>query len=397
MNDARRTIVENYLSAKYDIPLDNSDTKQVFDLSYADWSVSPATDFSKDAAGVGQIVIGVDTVAHLDAQGGDILRINSAQFSGSESFMVWGHNGKDLLNTWPYSFWNADLPEGIQERSGRVWKIFESPSGSVTSADIRINYSASSNAPEFKLNSNLLKLLTHPGTDTDPQDFSNATVINAEAMLNGYIVYFKNVPITNGMYIALANTSPMTMFPLPIELLDFNAKFEVDHVNISWSTASEINNEYFSVERAGPDLKWKEILQTPGAGNSNTTLFYNQKDREPLTGISYYRLKQVDFDGQFKYSDVVSVINSRIDSGDEVFIYPNPVHDGNIVLRIPYSVSNTKTVVDIYDLSGKSIIRQILPEGNMLSEINVGKLKPGAYLVRIHSSLLDETRKLIVN
>ncbi len=397
MNVARRVIVENYLSAKYNIPLDNSDTPQVFDLSYADWSTSPDTDFSLDVCGVGQEVISGETYEHLDAQGADIMRVNNAQFSGTKAYMIWGHNNNVLVNTWPYSYWNADLPTGIEERSGKVWKIFENPNGSVSYADILINFSASTNATAFKADENLLKLLIHPGSDIDPQDFSGAVVIDAEAMLNGNVAYFKNVPITNGMYISLGNTSPMSMFPLPIELLYFNAKFEVDHVNLSWSTASELNNDYFQIERSGPDLNWKEILTTQGAGNSNTTQYYNEKDRDPLLGVSYYRLKQVDFDGNYKYSNVVSVINDNFDSGDEVFIYPNPVHGGSIILRIPYAMSDIKTTVTIYDLSGKRILEYVLQKGGKLSEINIAKLEPGAYLVQIHSTLLEETKKLIVN
>ncbi len=393
MNTARIRIVHNYLSARFNIPLIPSE--QIFDLTYADQTnTSPGyVTYNSDVAGIGIIAPGN---LHGVAEGPAQMKVSGTSLSGTNKFIMWGHNNKSLTDTWPYSYWNASLPAGVQERSGRVWRFSEN-FASASSLEIEMNFSKSGNAPYLTNHRELLRLLVNSNAD----DWSTATVYSPSATQpnpgEGARVVFDNVIIHDGDYVALGNTSPINIAPLPIELLNFNARFEVDHVNISWATASEINNEYFEIERAGSDLKWKKIAQISGAGNSNTTLYYKEKDRNPLKGIAYYRLKQIDFDGNYKYSDVVSVVNNQIEDEDEVFIYPNPINGGNLILRIPYSVSSSKTTVSIFDLSGKKVITFVLPEGEMLAQINIDRLDAGAYLVHIQSDLLEETKKLIVN
>ncbi|OFY20727.1 MAG: hypothetical protein A2W98_01280 [Bacteroidetes bacterium GWF2_33_38] len=111
---------------------------------------------------------------------------------------------------------------------------------------------------------------------------------------------------------------------LPIELIAFNVKEFEKFVNVSWITATEINNDYFTIERTSDFENIQEIAEVDGAGNSNVFLEYRYIDEEPLTGISYYRLKQTDFDGKSTYSDWVSVLLG-IDGRMEFKVYPNPV------------------------------------------------------------------------
>ncbi|MCZ4410762.1 hypothetical protein O3Q51_18240, partial [Cryomorphaceae bacterium 1068] len=257
MSPARRTILENYLSAKYNIPLAGTDTEQIFDLSFA----SGPNLFNQEVAGVGRTSI---DDYHGDSQGTAILRVQNPTFSSASSFgyLVWGHNGEELTNTWPFSYWNADLPDFIEERSGQVWKIFESPGDPISTTDILINFSASDNAQNFSNDASLLKLLVHD--NSIPQDFSNASVYGVSEIRNGFVAFFNDIPVTNGMYIALANTSPFSMSPLPLELLYFDAELKGTYVDLDWETATEINNDYFVVERASEDLDWRPILTVTG-------------------------------------------------------------------------------------------------------------------------------------
>ncbi|MCZ4410718.1 hypothetical protein O3Q51_18020, partial [Cryomorphaceae bacterium 1068] len=260
MSESRRIIIENYLSAKYDIPLTGSATPQIWDLS------DPEQDlFSNQIAGLGQAS---DGSAHTDAAGpGAIFRVNSPNFASPNSFIIWGHNGEALTNTWPYSEVGnpfSPLPDPIRERSGQVWKVYES--GDVTTATIQINFSASDSAFEISQDFNLLKLLTH--TNVDPQDFSNANIYDlaspSAGLPGGNVARFQNVPITNGMYVTLGNTSGYFSSPLPIELLSFDAELKGTYVDLGWETATEINNDYFVVERASEDLDWRPILTVTG-------------------------------------------------------------------------------------------------------------------------------------
>ena len=86
-----------------------------------------------------------------------------------------------------------------------------------------------------------------------------------------------------------------------IELLFFNAKLENNtYVDLTWSTASEINNDYFTIERSQNGVYFQEFDIVEGAGNSTHKINYSLIDRDPFDGISYYRLKQTDYDGKFE-------------------------------------------------------------------------------------------------
>ena len=160
---------------------------------------------------------------------------------------------------------------------------------------------------------------------------------------------------------------------LPIELLDFYAK-PIDNrfVQLDWQTASEINNDYFTIERSTNGVDWEGIIQIGGVGNSSNLLSYSVIDETPYQGLSYYRLKQTDYDGQYSYSQVKSVnIKSEGDSGIEIF--PNPTESqitiiGNILELEQVKIYNTlgqdvtmfstqisydesKIVIDLSDLS----------------------------------------------
>lgn len=391
-SEARRVIMENYLSAKYHIPLIGSATPQIWDFS------DPHQDlFNNEIAGVGQAA---DGSAHTDAAGPTaIFRVNSPTFNSTNSFMLWGHNNEALTNTWAYSNTSdvfSTLPSTILERSGQIWRIYES--GDVATATIQINFSASDNASAISQDFSLLKLLAH--SNVDPQDFSNATIYSLTSpgagLPGGNVARFQNVPITNGMYVTLGNTSGYFGSPLPIELISFDAELNGTYVDLTWQTATEINNDYFVIERASEDLDWKPILSVTGAGNSNSLLTYSDKDRSPLDGLSYYKLKQIDFDGQFTYSEIVTVFNNRIQNTDDVFMFPNPSSNGSVFIRIPEGLNKIQTELRLFDISGKLLQKELYNTNTDIHELSYGNLIPGIYFIQISSQLLNETKKLIV-
>jgi hypothetical protein len=110
--------------------------------------------------------------------------------------------------------------------------------------------------------------------------------------------------------------------PVPIELLNFNANQLGKQVKLDWQTATEINNDYFTIERTADGINFETLDTIDGAGNSIYTLSYYTFDEVPLKGVSYYHLKQVDFNGDFSFSQLRSV---NFD-GSEIILdsYPNP-------------------------------------------------------------------------
>lgn len=112
---------------------------------------------------------------------------------------------------------------------------------------------------------------------------------------------------------------------LPIELLQFNAEQAGNDVVTTWVTATETNNDYFVIERTTDGVTLETVGTIDGAGNSTQPLSYQLLDPEPLNGVVYYRLKQVDFNGMHSYSSFVAV---TFNHQKETMIYPNPSADG---------------------------------------------------------------------
>lgn len=392
VNEPRIQIIHNYLAAKYDVTTSTSNlgSNQLFNETYSDES-NPDDFFGNDVAGIGRV--GTSEV-HLDSRGPAEMRVSSPTWSGGDAYLLWGHNGESLTNTWTFSNAGNVLPPTINERSGRVWKFFESLDG-IDRVNIEINYSESNNAGQLTADKDLLRLLIH--SNSDPGDFSNATVYAPSAsQATGPVVRFSEVDVSDGMYMALGNTSDYFNTPLPIELLDFNARLNGPVVDISWATATEINNDKFIVERAGADLVWEEILAVPGAGNSTTTLFYNEKDRNPLKGVSYYRLKQIDYDGTSTTSDMVSVFNPGTALDDKLSIYPNPSTGNSVFLRIPQLAAGEQGYIEVFDISGKARLRKDVEELNSIEELSHSELPAGVYLVSLRSNSVNQTKKLVV-
>ena len=115
-----------------------------------------------------------------------------------------------------------------------------------------------------------------------------------------------------------------TVAPLPIKLITFYADCEEEEVKISWTTASESNNEFFTVEKSTNGTEFTIVGLVDGAGTSNNVNYYDTYDPEISGTTTYYRLKQTDYDGQFTYSDIV-ITNCAKDEEEMGFaVMPNP-------------------------------------------------------------------------
>ncbi|HEY0031180.1 MAG TPA: T9SS type A sorting domain-containing protein, partial [Bacteroidia bacterium] len=140
---------------------------------------------------------------------------------------------------------------------------------------------------------------------------------------------------------------------LPIELLSFDVNAVGNKsVDLSWATASEKNNDYFTVERSQNGTSFELVEVVDGAGNSTALLNYASKDVKPLAGTTYYRLKQTDYDGRISYSSIKEV---TIDMNADLnfTIYPNPSGE-NDNPYLAFSGNSDETVtISIYDVTGK--------------------------------------------
>ena len=172
------------------------------------------------------------------------------------------------------------------------------------------------------------------------------------------------------------NISLNLISALPIELVDFSALLKDSRtVDLAWQTASEKNNDYFTIERSTDGKNWTIIQEVKGAGNSNSVLNYETEDVLMEKGIYYYRLKQTDFDGAFTYSDIRAVaVNNPI---NETSIYPNPTN-GSFTL----TYSEDKEAPALYTSMGTEVVEfNVIPtDGGFIYDIST--LANGIYFLK---------------
>ncbi len=170
--------------------------------------------------------------------------------------------------------------------------------------------------------------------------------------------------------------------PLPIELISFEIKPNNDNIEISWATTTEINNDYFTLERGKNGVNFTSIATVAGAGNTTTTQYYSNLDFEPWDGINYYRLKQTDFDGNYTYS-AIKAINYSKRNNLSAIIYPNPATNE---LNVLFSkISETQLNIQIYDVLGKLIFNQNQEILSNKATINTAWLSLGMYTIIINT------------
>lgn len=178
-----------------------------------------------------------------------------------------------------------------------------------------------------------------------------------------------------------SNTLPLNPGALPIELISFDATANENQVDLSWVTGSEKDNDYFTIERTVDGFTYEEVSRIKGQGNSSTKSYYDFSDKEPVIGVSYYRLKQTDFNGEFKTYDPISVYCKS--QGTSVHVLPNP-NDGSFYLRISSGKTEQGAEVVITDNLGKVIIKRRLDikEGTTFISFNLN-LEDGNYNISV--------------
>ncbi|GAB2794500.1 hypothetical protein HNQ93_003885 [Hymenobacter luteus] len=174
--------------------------------------------------------------------------------------------------------------------------------------------------------------------------------------------------------------------PLPVTLVSFDAKIRGNQVALTWATSAELNNKGFEVERSRDGRSFETILFRAGKGTTSSSTTYTAADEKPLAGTSYYRLKQIDFDGTVSLSQPV-VINF-LRSGD-VNMYPNPVED---ILTIELGGATEGVTVTITDSNGRLIRSQKLGANGTL---NMGDLGTGTYMVTVGEGNSKVTRRIV--
>jgi len=181
-----------------------------------------------------------------------------------------------------------------------------------------------------------------------------------------------------------ASTLPSTN-SLPVEMIKFDVRKDNDHnVHLFWETASELNSDYFMVERSENGIDFYSLNKVKSNGTTSQVSRYNSIDKNPFYGMNYYRLRQVDLDGKEAFSEVL-VAKFGIKSA--VLLFPNPVLD-DINIRLENEFEK-EVLIEIFDQSGRLIFSEIFEDVSKymkLRTVEVNITNRGTYFMKIHTS-----------
>ncbi|TAH41354.1 MAG: hypothetical protein EYC69_08695 [Bacteroidetes bacterium] len=184
-------------------------------------------------------------------------------------------------------------------------------------------------------------------------------------------------------------------YTLPISLVYFNAKATDDAVNLSWLTSSEINNDYFTIERSTDGINYDSILMQTGAGNSSSSIYYSVIDLNPFQSLSYYRLKQTDFDGKYSYSSPVALSFSNANNFELL-----SVNSANSLLSVWLNdPQGGRRAVTITQIDGHFAEKSFVNTQRGMSSYTIDAfyLAAGVYTIQIQTEHILASRKFIRN
>ena len=370
-NNVERILIYNYLSAKYNIALTANDVYTHDDAGNGD--------FDYNVAGIGRV-----DASNISAAGrgtGMVRMLNPAGLEDNE-FLLWGNNNgiAQATNT-------TDIPAGVQARFDRVWRASElnASGGIVDVGAVDIQWDLTGYSPIVTAD---LRLLVD--TDND-NSFADETPISGATNVGGNIYQFAGVTaITDSRRFTLA-TANQAQTPLPVLLNFFTAtRGNNNSVQLKWQTSSETNNDHFEVERSKDLSSWEVIANVKGAVNSNHIINYSATDANPFTGISYYRLKQVDIDGKSRYSGIQRITINE--TTVNFHVYPNPA-DQYLFIKGGVARANDLAVFDQYGRNMSSLIGKPTSDQSQALRIDISRLQRGVYFVKTQNGSLKFYKK----
>lgn len=366
LNDAQRTIINNHLSAKYDVPLSSND------LYVGD---NPANgNYDRNVSGIGRDATGL-TNASFDPSTSAGLGMQSVSGLDNNDYIIAGH----AFTT------NTDMTTDIAgivgtnvSRWQRIWYFDVTNTGASNVANISFDMSDGGMAGvNLGVTSNYILIYRAGQTGA-------WTEIAAANSIVGDQIVFANQSITLDGYYTLA-TKDFTLSPLPVELVSFDASLAERKVVLNWQTASELNSNYFDILRSNDGQNWSSIGTVPANGSSQVIIDYTLTDSSPMDGVSYYRLKQVDLNGNFYLSDIRSINNSS--KVNQVKIYPNPTDNGLVTIISDEPISSLL----VYNALGKVVFEAKIDSDDTYL-LATETFESGMYWIKLNG----ENYKLIV-
>jgi hypothetical protein len=400
--------IESYLAIKYGITLGGNGSTTLAYTSPAGTTLWPAnTGYHYDVIGIGKDLV-TEGLSQPKSKSintpSDVITIANSNFTtpvaltNDGDYLLTGHNNGSLAVPVTATFTHNGPATVMGVQLSRVWRSHKTgtPAGNVI---IEFNMALINGPAGYGTNTNAdIRLMVD-----DDANFSNAsagehtyTPVAGYAATGGNI-YF-TVPysdLQNGTgYFTIASVNVATA-PLPIDLVEFSAKCDHDKVDLKWITATEINNDFFTIDRTTDGILFEQIAVVDGAGNSSGTISYQWTDDQPVEGVSYYRLKQTDFDGSTK---TFGSIEADCDQMVNELEIDNVFQSGD-QLYLDFTTSyEAEHCIKIYDATGKMIFLEtkFLSMGHNSCLVNLDGLSGGIYFINIYNSEKQKSKKVLI-
>jgi fibronectin-binding autotransporter adhesin len=316
--------------------------------------------------------------------------IGNASVGDTWTFEYVGHDP----TTDGYDNWTFDNTNLRKVSEFEYWNI--SRSGGAAVADLTLTYNTGSYIPPNIGDMSSLRLVKW---NTGTSQWELATGVAPSAFVASGTVITGTVfapQVTSFSPHTFGSTDPAS--PLPVELTYFSAKLVNDEVQLKWETASEMNNDFFTVERTTNPEYFESIIKVPGHGTTPEVNTYTTVDTSPIVGLSYYRLKQTDYDGRTSYSKP-QPIQYEGPEFTTLYVYPNPSNGQSIVVKVVGLKNEQQVPLEIINAHGQTVYSNVLAvktKGVFNEEIVLtNPLKAGFYIVKA-GPYLQMIRKLVV-
>lgn len=283
--------------------------------------------------------------------------------------------------------------DGVLDVTSASGNNHETPLNLTNTADLVIGAKSVSYGTKFTGSLDNIRLFRYPMTPTqinaDMTAIVSASTPNLIAAWDFENVTGTNVPDVSGNGHTGIISGPVV---LPVNFISFNGKAKGNMVQLEWATATEQNNSYFEVERSSSGVDFSTILKAAAKENNTLKQVYQLTDFNPEPGINYYRLKQVDIDGESSYYDKIIAITVLSGKSNETILYPNPASQ---FTRIKLSGEN-KATFEVIDLTGAIFPLDYHRQGDEYI-LNTSTLKEGLYILKAKTDNRVLTEKLMIN
>jgi hypothetical protein len=404
--------IQSYLAIKWGISLDQTTATSYYASDWNGatgtvvWDASTSGTFRTDIAAIGRddnsalnqkqsasintgnvLTIGNTSIASDNAS-------NLNNFATDRSFFAWAHNNAALAASGVSDFGTTVNAEVVQTRLARTW--FAKETGTVGTLKLRFALSTvlgvggvagANELADVRLLIDADGVFASGATSIAPTTFNNTTDI---------VEFDYDFAAGTGFYFSIGSVN-LTSAPLPVELIRFIGYANNDENILEWTTATELNNSHFEIQRSRDGREFENLGKVQGAGTTSLKQEYSFVDRNPYDGKNYYRLKQIDFDKKIQYSKVI-LLESNTSTTLSMTVWPNPLTEDRVFLSIKGAEKDIPLTISITDLTGKILIKREFTYQQLQSniELDVSSLAGAIYIVTTAQGLKTLKSKLIV-